>query len=345
MSTSKKMMLRANILYAITTYGLFALMLIISVISAMLALAGNLRFLSPYTASYNIVMVVAEAVPTVLPGAIMLLTRSGRPMLKTMRLGIRPSVLLAIPTAAVGYIFILGITSIWTGLLTSMGLGMEPSASVPQGGVQLASSLAVIALCPALCEEFLFRGLMLPAYERYFKSPVAAVALTGLVFGLMHGQVTGAPGHILLGLLFGAVVVLSDSIWAGVIFHFVNNAVAMLLAYAATGFQQNFGMSAAQEAVGSQPFVMMMGGGVYALVGAAGLAGCLAIYYACYKRGARKRVSAPEVILPEELAALNLSAKQPGRFLCWLPLLLSAPIAVTKYVLSFATMLMGVFLP
>ena len=55
----------------------------------------------------------------------------------------------------------------------------------PSGPLDAVVSVAAIALAPALCEEALFRGLVLPAFLRSFGGAVA-VAASAALFGLIH---------------------------------------------------------------------------------------------------------------------------------------------------------------
>jgi sodium transport system permease protein len=96
--------------------------------------------------------------------------------------------------------------------------------------LRIAWLLVLIAVIPAVCEEFLFRGAILAGLRTRF-TVVAAVALNGLLFGLLH-----APQAIFrflptawLGIVLAWAVWESRSIWIGVLLHFVNNGAILLL--------------------------------------------------------------------------------------------------------------------
>jgi membrane protease YdiL (CAAX protease family) len=55
----------------------------------------------------------------------------------------------------------------------------------PSGPVDAAYSLAAIAFAPAICEELLFRGTVLPSFRRAFGAP-AALAISAFLFGVVH---------------------------------------------------------------------------------------------------------------------------------------------------------------
>lgn len=92
--------------------------------------------------------------------------------------------------------------------------------------------LLLLAVTPAICEEFVFRGFFLSATERRF-SPVAVIILNGAVFGLFHMSFQTAFRVLptaFLGILLAAVVWKTRSIWTGVLMHGINNAIIVTLA-------------------------------------------------------------------------------------------------------------------
>ncbi|MBQ3140814.1 MAG: CPBP family intramembrane metalloprotease [Clostridia bacterium] len=85
------------------------------------------------------------------------------------------------------------------------------------------------AVLAAFFEEFAFRGVMLQMLRRYGDG--FAVVCSAILFGVMHGNTYQIPYTILFGLVMGAVVVWTDSIWTGVALHFGNNFVAFLITF------------------------------------------------------------------------------------------------------------------
>ncbi len=90
----------------------------------------------------------------------------------------------------------------------------------------------IISVSAGLCEEFFFRGMILDAYSSRFGSR-AGICLSALLFGLFHFNPQNLLGPVFLGLLFGYLVLLTGSLWAGVLAHMTNNGVAVLLMYGA----------------------------------------------------------------------------------------------------------------
>lgn len=89
--------------------------------------------------------------------------------------------------------------------------------------------LAVVALLPAIVEEITFRGLILRGLE-LSTNRVAVCLLTGFLFSFFHMNIYILFPITLVGALLAYVVLVTDSIFAGVIIHFCLNGANILLA-------------------------------------------------------------------------------------------------------------------
>ena len=95
----------------------------------------------------------------------------------------------------------------------------------------LGTSIVIFALIPAICEEFAFRGFILSGLEHQHRTR-SAILLSALMFGFLHvllslfQQLFNAT---LLGIVLGLLAVRSRSILPGIVFHFINNALAVAL--------------------------------------------------------------------------------------------------------------------
>lgn len=85
----------------------------------------------------------------------------------------------------------------------------------------------VVAVIPAICEEFLFRGLVQKSFEQKFK-PYFSIFITSLFFGLYHFNPYGLVALISLGFYFGYAAYKSDSIFIPMVLHFINNFLAVV---------------------------------------------------------------------------------------------------------------------
>jgi membrane protease YdiL (CAAX protease family) len=92
----------------------------------------------------------------------------------------------------------------------------------------LPTVLAGIVLMPAICEELLFRGVVLRGLATRF-IPVAAIALSAALFSAYHLSVAQAVPTFTLGLALGLLVQRGGSIVPSVLAHLLNNAIAVLV--------------------------------------------------------------------------------------------------------------------
>ncbi|MCS6914912.1 MAG: CPBP family intramembrane glutamic endopeptidase [Myxococcales bacterium] len=106
----------------------------------------------------------------------------------------------------------------------------------PSGLRPLWQDLTCFAAVPALCEEVLFRGVLLPVMlQRLLRSvpPVAAALGALLASSLLFGAFHLSAGKLLptaaLGFGFGVAVLGFGSLWAGVGMHLCNNALVIVL--------------------------------------------------------------------------------------------------------------------
>lgn len=99
------------------------------------------------------------------------------------------------------------------------------------GFTQFLVGLIVIALIPAIGEEFLFRGLLQNMFAKGFGNPHIAIWLTALLFGAFHFQFYGVFPRMLLGVLFGYLYYWSGHLSLAMIGHFINNAFTLVTLY------------------------------------------------------------------------------------------------------------------
>lgn len=95
----------------------------------------------------------------------------------------------------------------------------------------LAINLLMIAILPAIGEELFFRGGMQNILGEWFKNKHWAIWVTGIVFSCIHVQFFGFFPRMLLGVLFGYLLVYGKSIWLPILGHFLNNGTAVVAAF------------------------------------------------------------------------------------------------------------------
>ena len=92
-------------------------------------------------------------------------------------------------------------------------------------------NLFMIAVLPAIGEEFIFRGVFQKILYNLIKNNHLAVWMTAFIFSAIHLQFYGFIPRLILGLAFGYLFLWSRTIWLPVIAHFVNNAVPTIGAW------------------------------------------------------------------------------------------------------------------
>lgn len=137
---------------------------------------------------------------------------------------------LSVLTAAVAVLFINCVSQLWFILVQCMG-GTIPASgvAVPTTVRGLASAVILSAVLPGICEELLFRGLMLSAWEE--RGSLRAVTTVSLLFTLLHGNLLGIPSEFICGVLLACIVISSGSLFAGMVFHTVFNFTLLIASY------------------------------------------------------------------------------------------------------------------
>ncbi|MGI4727233.1 MAG: CPBP family intramembrane glutamic endopeptidase [Janthinobacterium lividum] len=92
-------------------------------------------------------------------------------------------------------------------------------------------NLLMIAILPAVSEEFIFRGCFQQIFTSWTKSLHWGVWLSAALFSFIHFQFFGFLPRMVLGVFFGYFAAWSGSIWPGVLGHFLNNGTAVLITY------------------------------------------------------------------------------------------------------------------
>jgi sodium transport system permease protein len=99
----------------------------------------------------------------------------------------------------------------------------------PTGPADLVLSVLVIAILPAACEEFVFRGVLLTSLARWLGS-AAAVVLSAAAFGLVHFDPVRPVFAFVLGVALGILRVRSDSLRHTAIVHGTFNTLTLFIA-------------------------------------------------------------------------------------------------------------------
>lgn len=118
--------------------------------------------------------------------------------------------------------------SIVVGILSTAGLTVpEQDFSISDSSAgALAMQFAYVILLGPLCEELLYRGVIITLLRPYGKG--LAVFFSALFFGAMHGNIPQFASAFAGGLVFAAVAVKYNSIIPTIVIHILNNTVASI---------------------------------------------------------------------------------------------------------------------
>ena len=130
---------------------------------------------------------------------------------------------------ALGFFAVGNVLTFITNILFSI-FGQTPKApdfGAPKSVIELCFFILSGAVAPALFEEFAFRGVVLNALKKFGIWP--AIIISSLLFALMHGNFAQIPFAFCAGIGLALCYIKTNSIWPGVIAHFINNAFGITI--------------------------------------------------------------------------------------------------------------------
>ena len=92
------------------------------------------------------------------------------------------------------------------------------------------ASILIVALLPAVCEELLFRGFLYSSFEARMTQG-KAIVLVSVIFGLYHMNVVQSTTTAVIGLAICYLSAQSESLFPGILMHFLNNALSVTLTF------------------------------------------------------------------------------------------------------------------
>ena len=100
---------------------------------------------------------------------------------------------------------------------------VESSAMTP---FEIILNIISVAIVPAFAEEFAYRGLVMGSLKKYGRA--FAVVASAILFSAMHSNTTQIVFTLPVGLIFGYIDIITDSILPSILLHFMNNFYAIL---------------------------------------------------------------------------------------------------------------------
>lgn len=117
-------------------------------------------------------------------------------------------------------------------LMSIAGYNPDASMPLPLNTVgDLFLNLFVLALVPAICEELIYRGIILNGMRKF--GVHTAVFASAAIFAIAHGSAMQTVYQFILGVALGYVLIKTGSLIASMVVHFLNNATVIIINYIA----------------------------------------------------------------------------------------------------------------
>ena len=140
-------------------------------------------------------------------------------------------------------------------LISMMGNLIVPDIPFATDPTEYIVLLFIIAGSAGICEEILFRGFILRAYEKLGMWP--GIIITALLFSILHLNIQNILAPFFLGIVLGFVVYKTNSIFAGIIGHFTNNAISVTWGYVIMNlpFYEDMNIEQVQEGMSTESLI------------------------------------------------------------------------------------------
>lgn len=114
------------------------------------------------------------------------------------------------------------IYTIYSSIITLLG-GKFAVPEITAFSDPIAMTFLILYICilGPICEEIIFRGIILKSLERFGK--MSAILISSILFALFHMNLVQLPGPFLIGLILGYITVESKSIYPAILIHILNN--------------------------------------------------------------------------------------------------------------------------
>ncbi len=167
-------------------------------------------------------------------------------------------------------------------------------------GNSLLLNLILMAVIPALSEEFVFRGVLFHTYRK--SSVLYGAILSGLIFGLMHLNFNQFSYAFVLGIIFAMILEATGSIYATMIAHFVINGNSVVMMEVSEKILRFLG-ERGQEAVLQTQYSaeeLLLAAGVYGIIAVGTTALAIGVYLWIVKHCDREKHVRTVIIIGKE---------------------------------------------
>ncbi|EYE87316.1 hypothetical protein Q428_14000 [Fervidicella metallireducens AeB] len=137
------------------------------------------------------------------------------------------NILIIILLVVASWFIMAGITIIYVNNSEAAKQTQDRLTDIFLGGSNQWFGILSIVLIAPIVEEILFRGIILQGLLKNY-SVNKSIIITGVLFGLFHGNIVQSPTVILLGIVLGIMYVKTGSLSMCILGHIVNNLLAVI---------------------------------------------------------------------------------------------------------------------
>ena len=124
-----------------------------------------------------------------------------------------------------------------TAILNVVGIhSMEVHQSIPTDPIGICFFVIKAVVAAALIEEIVFRGFLLQSLRRF--GDQFAILISAIIFAAVHTNLHQFTTAFIMGLVLGFAVVVTGSLWTGIIIHGLHNTYLLALGYAELGMNE-----------------------------------------------------------------------------------------------------------
>ena len=106
---------------------------------------------------------------------------------------------------------------------------MIPTVPTADTGIQYLKLFFVIAVSAGVCEELFFRGFVLCGYKE--KHINVSVFVSAFLFAILHFNLGNFLSPLVLGIVYGYIVHITDSVYSSMIAHTIHNGIIVTYMY------------------------------------------------------------------------------------------------------------------
>ncbi len=138
-------------------------------------------------------------------------------------------------SALIGIVFIFGfgglINFCFGALFKQIGISTESSFNIPLDTVGwYFVCILVLCVIPAICEEFIFRGMIFKGLRSHY-SAIVSILLTGLLFALIHQNIVQFIYPFIMGCVLALVMERTNNLIYPILIHFFSNLTTITLEF------------------------------------------------------------------------------------------------------------------